>query len=165
MRKRNIIAGLFLTVLGLTYGYLTTGLPERSLPNMPGPSFFPWIITFCLLVLSVSLLVQGLRMAADDPISKPGPEKPDGGSLPAFIFLGVFAVYLALLPFLGFLLASIPFFAVLMALYGETRKLWIASLSLGCPVFLFLLFRDVFNIPLPRGSVNILGGALSALTG
>ncbi len=161
MRNKNIIAGLFLTVLGLTYGYLTTGLPERSLPNMPGPSFFPWIITLCLLVLSVSLLVQGLRMAADEPRSGDS----DGRSFPAFLFLGVFAVYLALLPFLGFLLASIPFFAVLMALYGETRKLWITSLSFGVPVFLFLLFRDVFNIPLPRGSVDILGGVLSVLTG
>ena len=161
MRKRNIIAGLFLTVLGLIYGYLTAGLPERSLPNMPGPSFFPWIITLCLLVLSVSLVAQGLRMAADDP--RPG--DPDERPFPAFLFLGVFAVYLALLPFFGFLLASIPFFAVLMALYGETRKLWIASLSLGVPVFLFMLFRDVFNIPLPRGSVSILGSALSALTG
>ena len=165
MRNKNIVAGLFLTVLGLAYGYLTTGLPERSLPNMPGPSFFPWIITFCLLVLSVSLLVQGLRMAPDDPIPKPGLEKPDGDSAPAFMFFGVFAVYLALLPFLGFLLASIPFFAVLMALYGETRKLWIISLSLGFPIFLFLLFRDVFNIPLPRGSVSLLDSALRALTG
>jgi len=161
MRNKNIVAGLFLTVLGLAYGYLTTGLPERSLPNMPGPSFFPWILTFCLLVLSVSLVVQGFRMAADES----GSEKPDGGSFPAFLFLGAFAVYLALLPFLGFLLASIPFFAVLMALYGETRKLWIASLSLGVPVFLFLLFRDVFNIPLPRGSVSLLDSALRALTG
>lgn len=160
MRKNNIIAGLFLTVLGLAYGYLTTGLPERSLPNMPGPSFFPWIITVCLLVLSVSLLVQGLRMAADD--SKP--EKPEAGSFPAVLFLGVFAVYLALLPFLGFLLASIPFFAVLMILYGETRKLWIASFSFGFPIFLLLLFRDVFNVPLPRGTVDILSSALNALS-
>ena len=161
MRNKNIIAGIFLTVLGLTYGYLTTGLPERSLPNTPGPSFFPWILTCCLLVLSVSLIGQGLRMAVDEY----GSEKPDGGSFPMFLFLGVFAVYLAFLPFLGFLLTSIPFFAVLMALYGETRKLWIASLSLSVPVFLFLLFRNVFNIPLPRGSARMLGGALGALTG
>ena len=152
MRKRNIVAGLFLTALGLVYGYLTTGLPERSLPNTPGPSFFPWIITVCLLALSVSLLVQGLRMAGDGPVQ----DKPDGGSAPAFLFLGVFAVYLALLPFLGFLPASIPFFAVLMALFGETRKLWIASFSLGVSVFLFLLFRDVFSIPLPRSSIDLL---------
>ena len=161
MRIKNIIAGIFLTILGLVYGYLTTGLPERSLPNTPGPSFFPWILTFSLLVLSVSLVVQGFRMAADQS----GSEKPDGDSIPAFLFLGVFAVYLALLPFFGFLIASIPFFAVLMALYGETRKLWIASLAIGVPVFLFLVFRHVFNLPLPRGTVSILDGALVALTG
>jgi len=164
MRHKNIIAGIILTALGLAYGYMTTGLPVRSLPNTPGPSFFPWILTFCLLVLSVSLLVQGLRMGKDE--APPGND--GGGSIPAFLFLIVFAVYLALLPFMGFLAASIPFFAVLMVLYGETRKLWIASLSFGVPVFLFLLFRDVFNIPMPRGSVDILSStwnSLGVLTG
>lgn len=157
MRKNNIAAGLFLTGLGLAYGYLTTGLPERSLPNTPGPSFFPGIITVCLLTLSVSLLVKGIRMAGDDP----APEKPAGAGLPAFLFLGAFAVYLVLLPLLGFLPASIPFFAVLMLLFGETRKLWIAAFSLGVSVFLFLLFRDVFSIPLPRSGIDLLS-SLSA---
>ncbi|MDA1090407.1 MAG: tripartite tricarboxylate transporter TctB family protein [Proteobacteria bacterium] len=160
MRNKNITAGIFLTALGLAYGYLTAGLPERSLPNMPGPSFFPWVLTFCLLVLSVSLVVQGLRMAEDAP----KPAGKAGGSFPAVVFLGVFAIYLALLPFLGFLPASIPFFAVLMVMYGETRKLWVASFSFGVPIFLFLLFRNVFDIPLPRGSLSLVESALSVLS-
>ena len=166
MRKKNIIAGLFLTALGLVYGYLTTGLPERSLPNMPGPSFFPWIIPFCLLALSVSLFIQGLRMAPEAPPKTEDPDKGhDTGPWPAIYFLVIFAVYLGLLPYLGFLLASIPLFAILMALYGETRKLWIASFSLGIPVFLFLLFREVFTILLPKSSFDLLSNATNAVTG
>ena len=160
MRKKNIIAGLFLTVLGLAYGYLTTGLPERSLPNTPGPSFFPWIITLCLLVLSASLTLQGLRMEPKMPETDKTGQHPSS----AYIFLGLFVVYLVSLPFFGFLFASIPFFAALMFCYGEVGKLRTASISLGFPIFLFLLFRDVFNIPLPRGNLDILSSVVNVLT-
>ncbi|MDH5749240.1 MAG: tripartite tricarboxylate transporter TctB family protein [Rhodospirillales bacterium] len=152
MRIRNIIAGLTLTALGLIYGFLTTGLPVRSLPNTPGPSFFPWIITALLLVLSVSLLVQGLRMEETEPSN--GKKRP----IPQALFLCLFIVYLAALPFFGFLFTSIPFFAALIVMYGERRKAWVASFAIGVPVFLLLLFRDGFSIPLPRGSLGFLLG-------
>ncbi len=40
MALRNIVAAVALLALGIVYGYLAMRLPERDLPNIPGPSFF-----------------------------------------------------------------------------------------------------------------------------
>jgi putative tricarboxylic transport membrane protein len=147
MRLKNIVAALVLIALGAGYGVLTAGLPTRALPNAPDPSFFPWIITGSLLLLSAILLVQGLtapRSAGDNGVSAPPLRAPT-------VLLVVFVAYVALLSFAGFLVASVPFFAVLMVLYGERRWIAIGVASLFVPVILVLLFRHVLQVPLPTG--------------
>ncbi len=56
LARRNVIVGAVLLVIGVAYGLMTASLPDRSLPNTPGPAFFPWLITGGLLVLSTALL-------------------------------------------------------------------------------------------------------------
>jgi hypothetical protein len=150
MRLKNIVTALVLIVLGTGYGILTAGLPRRSLPNAPDPSFFPWVITGCLLLLSVILLVQGLtapRNVRDDAVLAPPLRAPT-------VFLVVFGIYVALLSSAGFMAASVPFFAVLMVLYGERRWIAIGAASLVVPVILVLLFRYVLQVPLPEGALS-----------
>jgi hypothetical protein len=60
MRTRNLIAGIILLSLCAVYAYLTANLPTRNIENTTQPSFFPWVITFCLTGLSLSLLIQGI---------------------------------------------------------------------------------------------------------
>ncbi len=153
MRSRDISAALVLIVLGVGYGYLTAGLPKRSLPNTPDPSFFPWIITACLLVLASALLVQGLRARRSARDSA-----DTAGNLRApIVFLTLFVVYVAVLPLTGFVIASVPFFAALVWLYGERRWGWICAYALVTPVILVLVFRHGLQIPLPTG---VLAGLL-----
>ena len=58
---------------------------------------------------------------------------------------------MTLLPSLGFVAANVPFFAVLMAIYGERRPVWLALGSVGVSLVLFFLFRELFQIRLPAG--------------
>jgi hypothetical protein len=154
MATRNLIAAIGLIALALWYGVLASGLPERGIPNTPGPSFFPWIITASLAILATALLVQGLRAARrSDALIAPGRPVVLGA-----VALTAFVIYLALLSVLGFLIASVPFFAGLMALYGERRPVWLVVGSVACPAALFVLFRHLFQIPLPRGLLPIFGG-------
>jgi putative tricarboxylic transport membrane protein len=153
MSRKNVAAALILLALGVAYGYLTAGLPKRSLPDTPDPSFFPWILTACLVVLSTALLLQGLRgrrNARDDPGAAGGLRAPTA-------FLTLFVLYAAALPSLGFVIASVPFLAALMWLYGERRWGWIGAFSVALPVLLALAFRNGLQIPLPTG---VLAGLL-----
>lgn len=151
MRRRNIIAAVVLLVFALGYGALTTQLPVRSLPDTPGPPFFPYINTIILLALSLGLLVQGLTAKATEDRTQPAAPENAGERWRANWALGAFVAYLIVLPGLGFLLATIPFFAVMMVLFGEKRWLWVVIGSIGMTVTLYVLFRHGFGIFLPRG--------------
>lgn len=152
MRRRNIIAAVALIVFSLIYGALTTQLPVRSLPNTPGPPFFPWVNTAILLALSIGLLVQGLRgtNSGDNDSQPPAAATASQRRLAAWA-LGAFVVYLIALPGLGFLLATTPFFAALMVLFGERRWLWVVIGSVATTTILYILFRHGFSVFLPRG--------------
>ncbi len=147
MQKRNLFAALVLITICIIYGILTTQLPTRAIDNTTEPSFFPSVIAVCLFSLSISLLIQAIFSLGPDEI----PDIPKVLPSRIYIFIGTFILYLALLPSLGFIAANIPFFAVLMVLYGERRPLCIILFSVTICVVIFYLFRDVFQIILPAG--------------
>jgi len=146
MRQKNIIAAAVLIVLIVIYGIMTAFLPVRTLPNTPDPSFFPWINTVVILVLSVWLLLRGLGQPHSDPV-----RGNFGGRKRALGAMGSFLVYLVALPGLGFVLATVPFFAVMMTLFGERRPFQVTCGAVGMTFALYLLFRHAFGIFLPRG--------------
>ncbi|MFP6710300.1 MAG: tripartite tricarboxylate transporter TctB family protein [Rhodospirillales bacterium] len=150
MRTRNLIAAIVLLFLCAGYAYLTAHLPTRAIENTTQPSFFPWVITFCLAVLSLFLLAQGLL-----PIVST--KTPAGVDVPAkrLVFGLILSIaYLIALPILGFAGANIPLFAGLMMLYGERRPIWIIGGSVLISLFVFYLFREGFQILLPAGILD-----------
>ena len=46
--------------------------------------------------------------------------------------LAAFVAYLLVLPELGFVIATVPFFAALMVVYGERRPAWVAAGRPSC---------------------------------
>ena len=154
MGRKNIIAGIALLALGLVYGYFALHLPVRAIEGVPGPSFFPILLTLFLVTLSIALVWQGMTQRRTEHAD--GPEPPL--TLRQLVMLGVFTAYLAALPVLGFLAAGIPFFAALVTIYGGLRPIPFVLVAGGIPAGLFFLFRHVFQIPLPRGTVEIFGG-------
>jgi hypothetical protein len=147
MARRNVLAGVVLLAIGLGYGVLTAGLPDRSLPGTPGPAFLPWLITAGWLALSTALLIQGLLGGDKKSKDAIGYCMPAQG-WPALVG---FAAYLLLLPTLGFIVASILFFAGLTWLYGERNKLLTSLTATIIPIVLFYLFTAGFQVLLPRG--------------
>mgnify|MGYP001957706291 FL=1 len=153
MNKRNFFASIILIVLCGCYAYFTANLETRNIQNTTQPSFFPWIITGCLAILSFSLLLQSLLTTKRQTLKK----KPAPRDLIIIGFL-ISLAYFLLLPVLGFLGGNILFFAGLSRIYGEKNILKICLFSVIISIFIFYLFRNVFQIQLPIG---ILGGVLT----
>jgi len=63
----------------------------------------------------------------------------------------LFVIYVVALPLAGFIVASVPFFAALMWLFGARRWIWIGAMSVALPVILVVVFRNGLQIPLPTG--------------
>ncbi|MDH3700304.1 MAG: tripartite tricarboxylate transporter TctB family protein [Alphaproteobacteria bacterium] len=147
MARRNVVAALALLAFGAWYAWLSAGLPERHMPNTPGPSFFPLVIVTLLVGLALALLIKGiadLRSGRD----RDAPGRLSPGALSA---VTAFLVYLGALPFAGFVVSSVIFFAVLMVLYGGRKPLLIGVAATLVPVALFVIFRYGFQIVLPHG--------------
>ena len=146
MRQKNFIAALFLLIFTVCYGILTANLPLRTLPNTPDPSFFPWVITSIIFILSVLLLLSGLKYSKGVRIKVDKEER----NL-TVTAMTIFIFYLAAMPKLGFILATLPFFSVMMFLFGERRPVFIGIGSLVTTAGLYVLFRHGLGVFLPRG--------------
>lgn len=150
MRSRNLVASLFLLLFSAGYAYLTANLATRAIENTTQPSFFPWVITTCLAILSLALLVQtcipNFNQTAPKSLSIPS------NRLSLALILSI--IYLTLLPTLGFFGANILLFSGLMYLYGERRLVQIGTFSILISIIIFYLFREIFQIHLPAGILD-----------
>jgi len=159
MAYRNIISGALLIAVGVWYAWQTLQLPLRTgvMPNTPGPSFFPWVIVTVLLALAAALLIQGvsgLATSASTSTSKTA-HKPASWQSPgkSFALLAIILIYIAALPYLGFIAASTGAFPILMILFGARNWLVIVPMSVIVPAAFFGFFTYVFNVILPRGLI------------
>ena len=150
MHLRNLVAGLVLCAVTAGYASLIGSIPDRTLPNTPGPSFMPWIVTAAMAILSLCLVVQSaIAIMRDSAAAKlAGFASFDSSSVLLLIAL---AAFVAAVPVLGFLLAGVAFFAVAMILFGARNPVMIIASAIAVPLFLLLLFRHVFSIILPSG--------------
>ena len=151
MKKRNLVASLFLFLFCAGYAYSTYQLPTRAIENSTQPSFFPWVIVVFLFVLTLSLLIQSLFYKNTDKVEN---KKTLGYKISAYACI-LSISYLILLPILGFVFANILLFGGLMILYKEKRAIFVLTYSIAIPLVIFLIFKKIFSISLP---VGILGG-------
>lgn len=145
---RNLAAGAVLLAVGIGFGLAAAQLPDRTLPDTPGPAFFPWLIAMGLIGLSAALTVRGLFAIRNRDEDVSGYRLPRRG----WLALGGFAAYLLLLPYAGFVLASVPFCGGLVVLYGERRAVVVLGAAILIPLVLFLVFNTGFQVLLPRGA-------------
>ena len=146
MPMKHIIAGIVLALLGLAYGLYASQLPVRSGLNVPGPAFFPYLIAGLVTLRSAALFIQGVRGLRQAGGAAGGVSVP----VRAGAIVVWFALFIAVLPHLGFLIAGIPFFAGLMLMCGTRRWVAVGIWSVVIPMVLFHLFRQGFQILLPN---------------
>ena len=154
---RDLITGLVCLVTSLVFLALTYGLPGPSILVPIGPGFYPRIILGIAAVLSALLVTQALlarRRAADEETPGTGAMARPNYSLVLASF-AVFGVYVALLPALGFRIATFAFVLALQPLLEPPRnaKGWVIALVVAAVTSFatFYVFQDYLSVLLPRG--------------
>ncbi len=166
-----------LVVLALALGYLWEARTVPSLyqmPGVPGPTAFPALIGIVLAASGLWRLARGAGRegppAQEPAVAAPaaGREGPpaqepavaapaagSGGWLPAgrrfYAMWGVVLAYLALMPALGFPVATVAALAALFLLLGERRVAVAVGLSLAVTAILHLGFAKGLGVQLPLG--------------
>ncbi len=151
MGKKEIIFGVGLMTLSVVVFALTARFPEQTMA-LP-PAVYPRFVSTCLFIFSAILCVQGILGVQQ----KSAHQKKQTASkvdrrfllrLAAMILLAF--VYTRVLPLAGYVIATPLLVAGAMLLFNERRWGWIVGVSVGTSTILYVLFRIVFKVPLPR---------------
>ena len=107
----------------------------------------PWVLTICLLLLSVLLLVQSLlKRSAEEEADKISPQQILGM---AVLFV-IFVAYIVLMNMVGYLVVTPFFIFAMMVISGSRRWAEMVISSVVVTAFVYLVFQFVFRVQLPR---------------
>lgn len=149
IKNKNFQDGLFFIICAVALlGYsLVSYSNDFTKAWSQSPYLFPVIVAIILFVLGAVLLKQGCG-GAEKASSSPA-EDTTSDPKSALITLALVVAYFLLLPFAGFLFATIPFLAMFIFFLGERKPLVLAFVSVGVSVVLYLLFSVLLNVQLP----------------
>lgn len=172
MQRADVVAGTVIAALGAFALVTALNLAFLSDSGVPGPGFFPTLLSGLLLLLGILLAATSLRsrpatgVDSDEPARQlPGEVAAEGPTGTARVLRAgtvwlCFAISVPILTVLGF----VPAMAILIAvvLFGVERRLnWRALVvAIVVPVAVYELFVHLLTIPLPVGLINI--GPLSS---
>ena len=149
MLGRDGIAGLVCLGGSLWFLALTRGLPHPALVPI-GPGFYPRILLGILVVLSAALVVSDLlsrRRAAAAPARY----------RLVLLAFAIFAAYVALMPMLGYRVATFLFVGALRATLEPPRgaRWWLVlAVALATTLVTYYIFERYLSVLLPRGRLT-----------
>jgi hypothetical protein len=116
----------------------------------PQAGYFPFYVGLLICLSSAAVLVRALRdsaLAAESFVSREELKMILTVLVPT-------VVYVALIAFLGFYLASTVYIAYFMWHLGKYSWIKIAPVAAGVSVAFFLTFEIWFQVPLPKGPLE-----------
>lgn len=152
MGKKEIFLSIVFMVISMTIYILTYQFPQQTVAL--SPAVFPRFVSTCLFILSVALLIQGIAGVKKDSEQK----KVESTLNKIFIIRLLLMIILAffytrILPLAGYIVATPPFLAGAMLLFNEKRWFRVMAVSIITTALLYILFRIVFKVFLPRFSL------------
>ena len=152
MISRDGAAGLVGLAGSVALLLLSRGLAQNPLVPI-GPAFYPRILLTVSAILCVLLVVADLRRDRRPRAAA----APTSYRLVVATFV-VFAVYVALMPWLGFRLATLLFVAVLQTTLEPPRDLrrWglVLVVAAATTALTWLVFEQYLSVLLPRGRLT-----------
>ena len=148
----NVCVGIAFLILGVTIYLLSyieaSGIQDWSL----SPGFFPrlaatFIVGLSLLLILITVVFEGKTKA---PIS---------GQIRWRVFwyvigtIAIMILYVCLIEWLGFIIATVMSMAGMMVLYGFRRWIVIGVMSVGLPLFIYFFALKVMYVLFPTGKI------------
>ena len=149
-RAVEIGVAAIILLFGLVVVIDSYNLGARWGDDGPQPGYFPFYVGLLICASSVAILMRALRNAAlaeESFVSR--------GELKKILTVLVpTIVYVALIAWLGFYVASTLYIAYFMWQLGKYSWLKTVPVSVGVSVAFFLIFEIWFSVPLPKGPLE-----------
>lgn len=149
MIRANLLLGALLALFGGWYFWLTTAAPHRRLPYDPGIMFVPRVLASGLILLSVLLILQQLVPRLPRPKEMLAERLDSRDWLRTFGLFGLTVAYTALLPWLGFLLATPVYLAAALVVSGAGWRSRTGVVAVVVTGVIYVSFVSFFKVSLP----------------
>ncbi len=165
-RRVDLAVAICVVALGIFVLATAQGIKPASVPDPIGSKGGPTFVGLALVVGGLALIIRRLMrwrsestlVPPDGVLDDPGVE---AGYAPRAISIWAASVaYVLAMPFVGYLLATPLFVAVVLVLFSVRSWPMIAGVSVGFTVPVFLVFVEFLNVRLPTG---VLDGPLRSL--
>ncbi len=145
----NLFAGIFCLAKSALFLYASWTYPKLDRADLiVSARMFPKIVSVGMLVSSVAIILQALL--------KPQPRGAYTGEekreyLRVLIVIALCVAYVLVMPFLGFLIASVIFTAAAQIIFGNRNIPVLILVSILFPAALYAAFRYGLSVLLPAG--------------
>lgn len=151
-KYKDAVIGGILAVLSFIYLAMSLQIKLTNIDRIVGSRLFPQICGTVILILSVYLIVYGIRQSKSIEAGEAGPAKSYTKTV---IVLGSYAAYIFLMDKIGFTLSSILYLFSQMAVMGrwpvKKKSLLIyLVIAVVSSIVIYILFNKVFMLMLPR---------------
>ena len=145
--KTNLVSGILMGLLSII---LLVTMPQQiRVPafdsGAPSPRIIPGICIVLMLIFSIVLIIESLVLKKEKIV-----EFDWQVEKPAIVLIIAMCVYVALIIFVGYVIASAVVFCFVQFYCGE-RKPHMYLYVIVAAVLIYILFKNVFNISLPAG--------------
>jgi hypothetical protein len=158
MLTRDGVAGLVCLAVSIWLLLLTRGLPPAIMVPI-GPALYPRVVLLVLAVLSLILIGLDILTGAQRRATAAATQEvavPRANYLLVLATFVEFGLYIAILPELGFRIATFLFVLALQLTleWPSSSKRWAVAVivAVATPLVCHLVFEDYLSVILPRGS-------------
>ena len=149
-RAVELVTALLIVLGGAVVSWDSFRLGARWGEDGPQAGYFPFYIGLLICLSGAGIFLQALqdRALSGDAFVETGQLKT------ILVVLVPTTVYISLIAWLGFYLASTLYIAYFMYQLGRYSWLKIAPVAIGVSVVFFLIFEVWFQVPLPKGPLE-----------
>ncbi|MBN2657605.1 MAG: tripartite tricarboxylate transporter TctB family protein [Spirochaetales bacterium] len=151
MKRVNILFGLIGIALGLYVFAVTATFPDDAIMKI-GPGFFPRILAVALVLFCLVLIIQNL--AGKGEKGESGFDIKDPGVHRSALVLLITVLYAVIIPFAGFVAASVIYLFILMYLMKLRKWIQMIAVSTGVSFAIYFIFSVLLKIALPQGFLS-----------
>ncbi|MFC5604343.1 tripartite tricarboxylate transporter TctB family protein [Sporosarcina koreensis] len=159
-KMRDVHSGIFLLFVSVIMFSATLSFKKLTTSQI-GPAFMPQVISFLIAVVSIVIIIQGLKKvkASREESTSSTAEVEENVSeevtyKPVILSFISMAVYVVVMPIVGFLITTAVYmFFQMMILSSKPERRWLLFLvvSVVSSGVIYYVFRNVFYIMLPNG--------------
>lgn len=143
------LIGAGIVFFGLIVFYQTAQIPVSPLYSKVGPTVFPYMTATGLVLLGLALVVQALRGEWGKTDAETDTVPPDKRAL-FWLGLGLF-LNVALIDFLGFVIASTILFVCTARAFGSTKWARDLGIAVALALIAYLGFSQLLSISIGAG--------------